>query len=309
VQSRQASTFAISLTPFAEDGSLHEEEFRAHLRRLAGAGIGVHVGGSGSGEGYVLSPTERRRVLEIASEVLSGHVPVRAMGVEPRSAREMIAYGEEVAAAGLDAMQVYSLDQGHGYRPRPEELEGYLADVLDAVSIPVVISSHQAMGYDVPAKLVARLIETYPHLIGINFTHPDVRALVNLLDAVDGRIDVHVGGPMQAITALALGAQGYLSSEGNLAPRLCVSVIDAHRQGDLAARDDAFAKLLRLFHATQEGGGISATKGALHLLGLPGGWVRRPRHPVSDAVASELASIFEELGLREIEELSARPES
>jgi len=303
MERRPSSTFVISLTPFAEDGSLAEAELRAHLRRLAGAGIGVYVGGSGSGEGYVLSAAERRRVLEIAGEELRGRVPVRAMGVEPRSADEMIAYGEEVAAAGLEAMQVYSLDQGHGYRPRPEELEGYLSEVLDAVSIPVVISSHQAMGYDIPAELVSKLIETHPHLIGINFTHPDVRALVRMLDAVDGRIDVHVGGPMQAITALALGAQGYLSSEGNLAPRLCVSVIEQHRRGELAGRDEAFVKLLRLFDATQEGGGVSATKGALRLLGLPAGWPRRPRLPVRESKARKLARVFEELGLREIEEL------
>ncbi len=308
MESRLASTFVISLTPFAADGSLHEEELCEHLRRLAAAGIGVYVGGSGSGEGYVLSTAERRRVLEIAREELAGRVPVRAMGVEPRSAQEMIAYGEEVADAGLDAMQVYSLDQGHGYRPRPEELEGYLSEVLDAVSIPVVISSHQAMGYGIPAELVSALIESYPQLIGINFTNPDVRALVRMLDAVDGRIDVHVGGPMQAITALALGAQGYLSSEGNLAPRLCVSVIEQHRSGDLARRDDAFAKLLRLFTATQRGGGMSAAKGALRVLGLPGGLPRRPRLPVSDSVAKDLATVFEELGLREIEELPAPPQ-
>jgi len=303
MESRPASTFVISLTPFAADGSLDEEGLRAHLCRLLASGIGVYVGGSGSGEGYVLSAPERRRVLEIASEVLSGQVPVRAMGVEPRSAREMIAYAEQVAAAGLDAMQVYSLDQGHGYRPRPEELDGYLSEVLDAVSIPVVLSSHQAMGYDIPAELVSKLIETYPHLIGVNFTHGDVRALMRMLDAVDGRIDVHVGGPMQAITALALGAQGYLSSEGNLAPRLCVSVIEAHRRGELAARDVAFAKVLRLFDATQRGGGVSATKGALRVLGLPGGSPRLPRLPVSDSVAKELASVFETLGLRDVEEL------
>jgi len=156
-------------------------------------------------------------------------------------------------------------------------------EVLDAVSIPVVLSSHQAMGYDIPAELVSKLIETDPHLIGVNVTHGDVRALVRMLDAVDGRIDVHVGGPMQAITALALGAQGYLSSEGNLAPRLCVSVIEAHRRGELAARDVAFAKVLRLFDATQRGGGVSATKGALRVLGLPGGSPRLPRLPVSNS--------------------------
>lgn len=305
--SRPASTFVISLTPFDEAGALDEAGLRAHLRRLAAAGIGVYVGGSGSGEGYVLSADERRRLLEIAREELAGRVPVRAMGVEPRSAREMIAFGEAVAAAGLDAMQIYSLDQGHGYRPRPEELEGYLSDVLEHVSIPVVLSSHQAMGYDLPPELVDRLIARYPQVIGLNFTHPDVRALARMIDAVDGRIDLHVGGPMQAITALALGAQGYLSSEGNLAPRLCVRLIEHHARGALAERDADFARVIRLFVATQAAGGIAGTKGALRRLGLPGGWPRRPRLPVDDAVADALVGVFEGLGLRTLEAVQETP--
>jgi len=296
---RGASTFVISLTPFTADGRLDEPGFRAHLQRLAAAGIGVYVGGSGSGEGYVLSAVERRRVLTIASEELAGRVPVRGMGVEPRSAAEMIAYGEEVASAGLDAVQIYSLDLGHGYRPRPEELEGYLEEVLGALPIPCVLSSHQAMGYAISPEVVVALAARHPHLVGLHFTNADVSALVRMLDAVAGRLAVHVGGPMQALTALALGAQGFLSSEGNLAPRLCVRLIEQHRAGDFVARDQSFAAVLQLFAATQAAGGMSATKGALRRLGLPGGYPRRPRLPASDAAAEGLVQTFERLGLRE----------
>jgi 4-hydroxy-tetrahydrodipicolinate synthase len=213
----------------------------------------------------------------------------------------MIDLGDQVARAGLDAMQVYSLDLGHGYRPRSEELEGYLREVLDAVSCPVVLSSHQAMGYALPPDLVGRLIERYDRIVGINFTNPDVTELIRMLRAVAGRIELHVGGPMQAVTALALGATGYLSSEGNLAPRLCTSVVEHHRRGELAERDAAFASVLSLFECTQRLGGMSATKGALRQLGLPGGLPRRPRMPVADEAARELAARFEALGLRELE--------
>ena len=212
--------------------------------------------------------------------------------------------GREVAEVGLDAMQLYSLDPGHGYHPRREELEAFLIEVLEAVTCPVVLSSHQAMGYGLPPDLVAQMLERFPHVIGINFTNPDLGALVRMLEAVDGRVDVHVGGPMQTLTALALGATGYLSSEGNLAPRLCQSVIAHHRMGELLLRDAAFAKLLLLHVATQRLGGASAAKGALRELGLPGGWPRRPRLPVSDEHARELAACFESLGLREVEDVS-----
>jgi len=156
---RPPSTFVISLTPFTREGALDEAALRGHLRRLAAAGIGVYVGGSGSGEGYTLSPAEVGRVLEIGAEELRGRVPVRAMGVEPRTAAQMIELGRVASAAGLDGMQVYSLDIGHGNRPRPAELERYFSDVLDAVGLDAVVSSHFAAGYFVPLDVVARLLE------------------------------------------------------------------------------------------------------------------------------------------------------
>lgn len=296
-----ASTFVISLTPFTPEGELDEDGLRRHLRRLAGAGIGVYLGGSGSGEGYTLRRDERRRIFAIGREELGGRVPVRAMGVEPRSAREAIELGEDVVGAGLDAMQLYSLDLGHGYRPRPEELEGYLCEVLEAVSCPVVLSSHQAMGYALPPALVADLAGRYDQIVGLNFTNPQLVELVRMLEALEGRIELHVGGPMQAIDALALGATGYLSSEGNLAPRLCVSLVEHHRRGALAERDAAFARVIRLFEATQRLGGMSATKAALRELGLAGGHPRAPRRDVAPAAGRELAERFVALGLRELE--------
>jgi dihydrodipicolinate synthase/N-acetylneuraminate lyase len=61
--------------------------------------------------------------------------------------------------------------------------------------------------------------------------------------------------------------------------------------------------VLRLHIATQRLGGVSAAKGALRTLGLPGGWPRRPRLPVSEAAAEELAACFDALGLRDVEGL------
>jgi 4-hydroxy-tetrahydrodipicolinate synthase len=301
VTDRQPSTFVISLTAFAADESLDEEALRGHLRRLAASGIGVYLAGSGSGEGYTLSPAELRRVLEIGVEELAGKVPVRAMGVEPRTAGQMVELGRLAKECGVEAMQLYSLDQGHGNRPRPDELERYLRDVLDHVDIPVVLSSHQAAGYWIQPDLIHRLVGEYDSIIGINATNTDVMYLVDVVAAVDGRADVHVGGPMQATIALALGAQGFLSSDGNLAPKLCVSVIDKHVAGDLAGRDEAYRTLMALFTATRKHGGISATKGALTALGMPGGIPRRPRLEITDAHKAGMVETLERLGIPAIE--------
>jgi len=87
---RTPSTFVISITPFDSSERVDEDSLRGHLRKLAAARIGVYLAGSGSGEGYTLTSAEVARILQIGKEELEGKVPFRAMGVEPRTAGEMV---------------------------------------------------------------------------------------------------------------------------------------------------------------------------------------------------------------------------
>jgi 4-hydroxy-tetrahydrodipicolinate synthase len=297
----RASTFVIAITPFTGDGAFDEGAVRGHLQRMAAAGIGVYVGGGGSGEGYVLSDAEARRLLAISVEELQGTVPVRAMGVEPRTSAHMIEFVEMAADVGLDAVQIYSLDQGHGHRPTRDEIHRYFDDVLSATTTPVVLSTHQSVGYQVPVPMLTELADRFDHLIGINCSHQDLGYLTAMIDALGHRLEIHVGGPQLGLTALSLGANGYLSSEGNLAPHLCVGVIDAHRDGDARRLADWYGKLLRLSMALYGAGGIRATKAALGALGLPGGSPRLPQLPLDPDRIPPLLEVIEQLGIAPIE--------
>ncbi len=298
---RPSSTFVISITPFAGDGALDEAALRAHLRRMGAAGVGVYVGGGGSGEGFTLDPTEARRVVEIAVDELRGVVPVRAMGTEPRTAAEMVEYVQMAAGLGIDACQVYSLDQGHGHRPTSAEIETYFTDVLSAVAVPCVLSTHQSVGYRIPVELLATLAERFDHVIGVNCSHQDMGYLAAIIDAVGDRLTVHVGGSVQAMVNLALGGDGFLSSEGNLAPRLCQQVVAGHDAGDLSESLGAFGKVVRLFDVVYAHGGIRVTKAVLDRLGLPGGVPRKPQLPVAEAAVDAVLGVVDALDLAAIE--------
>lgn len=291
----------ISITPFDSDGKLDENAFRQHLRRLAASGIGVYVGGSGSGEGYTLTPLEMERILHIAVDELKGKVPVRAMGVEPRTAKQMIEFLELAKLAGVDAAQIYSLDVGHGAALQPEEISTYFTDVLEGSDIPVVLSTHQSVGYKLSVPLIAGFVDRYPKIVGVNVTHQDLGYVSSVVGALHAKVPVHVGGPMQGLTILALGGQGYLSSDGNIAPHLCVSVINHYRRGDMSATMESFGKLITLFGTLMECGGIRVTKAALNRLGLPGGYPRRPRLPVEDERLERVLKVIQDLEIAAIE--------
>jgi 4-hydroxy-tetrahydrodipicolinate synthase len=299
-QPERASTFVISITPFAADGSIDEAAVRGHFRRLAASGIGVYVGGGGSGEGYTLSRADNERLFAIAVEELKGKVPCRAMGVEPRTAAQMTEFLGIAAAAGMEAAQVYSLDVGHAHVPTPGELDAYFSAVMDAAEIPMVLSTHQSVGYRIPPELVVSLAQ-HEGVVGVNCTHPDLGYLATVVDGVAAKKDVHVGGPMQGLTALSLGAQGYLSSEGNLAPKTCVQVVKCYAAGDMIGMMEAFAKVIRLSSGLYGNGGIRVTKAVLNHLGLPGGYPRLPRLPATDERLDRALAVVNSMDLGGLE--------
>jgi 4-hydroxy-tetrahydrodipicolinate synthase len=299
--SRPASVFAVSITPFDANGRLDEAAFREHLQRMVAAGVGVYVGGGGSGEGFVLTEAERRRVLEVAAEELRGDVAFRSMGVETRSAEEMIGYLQVAESVGVDAAQIYSLDLGHGHLPTQEEIRQYLIDVLSRTTVRCVLSTHQSVGYRISVETIVRVVGQFDHVVGVNSSHADLSYLTDVIDAVGDNVEIHVGGPLHALTALGLGANGFLSSEANLAPRLCNAVITAYDQGAGDELFRSFGQLTRLSMALYGRGGIRATKAVLNRLGLPGGHLRKPQLPVAEATVDALMTIIEDLEIGDLE--------
>ncbi len=300
---RNPSTYVISLTCFDEDDRFDAEAQRGHFRRLAEAGIGVFVGGGGSGEGYTQSRDEYRQLMQVAKEELKGKVPCRFMGIEPRSAREMVEMYDFIKPYEFDAMQIYSLDQGHGGAPMGPELEAYFRDCLDGIPMPCVISTHQSVGYYIPVPMMKKLVASYPQVIGLNLTSPDLKYVTEMVDEVGDKIEIHTGGPNLGLTILSLGGQGFLSSEANLAPRLAVSVIDHYKAGDMESCFSAFGTLMRVSRWNRYGS-IRGIKAALSVLGLPGGHPRRPRLPVSEEQEAEIAGWLDDLEVSRIEGLA-----
>jgi 4-hydroxy-tetrahydrodipicolinate synthase len=290
--------FVCTITCFDEDGELDLGAMRDHLERIGNAGIGAYIGTASPGEGHSLSLDETFAFYKLAAETLKGRVPVRGMGVEPRHANDLMHRVRIAAEAGLDAMQIYSVDMGHGNYPTQAELERYYRVPLEADLLPMVISAHQFSGYLPALDVVDRLISDYPNLIGFNVTS-DHGYLSRFLEVAAGRVTVHVGGPMQGIDVLAMGGQGFLCTEGNFAPKLVASVIDHHRAGDLAARDAAYANIMRLFALSRwPGGSVRFVKAAMKQLGLAGHHLRPPYAALDADAHAEVDAALRKLDVR-----------
>lgn len=277
---KKLSVVVVCITPFDEDGSLHENYFRRQLRRLGEAGVSVYVGGSGSGEGYTLSQSELERALKISVEELKGKVQVRAMGGEPRTAQEMISLVQIAEKCGMDAAQIFSIEIGHGIHPSFEEMKIYYSSVIESTAIPIYLSSHpQASGYFIPIDLVDYLIDRYPQIVGIAYGGYDTPYLAELIRRVGGKIEVHCAGPTNGLNVLCLGGNGFMGAEGNFSPVMVQNVIDAFAAQDLAKLRQSFDLLMAFETLFIRYGGhtMRGLKPLMNAFGLPGGSLRLPR--------------------------------
>jgi hypothetical protein len=85
------------------------------------------------------------------------------MGVEPRTARDMVEHVE--LAADVRRRCGADLLARHGPRraPNAATIERYFRTVLDASRIPCVVSSHHFIGYTLEPELMRALADDYEH--------------------------------------------------------------------------------------------------------------------------------------------------
>lgn len=300
------TAYCCTITPFTQDGALDVEAVKLLIGRLGEGGVGAFIGTSSPGEGFSLSLAETETFYGTAKEAMAGRKQCRAMGVEPHSADESWELIKIAQSVGLDAMQLYSLDLSHGNVPMMPELERFFRTNLERMTIPAVISSHIFLGYAVPVDMMERLLADYPHLIGFNVTTQNIAYLLQVVELCKGRAEVHVGGPQQALTVLAMGGQGFLCTEAILAPKLVGSVVANYSAGDDRAAADAYAKIIGISAVNRwSAGSIRFTKAALRALGLPGGYPRPPYLPLDDSAVTEIEHGLAGLGIAELDELLA----
>ncbi|MGC4953912.1 dihydrodipicolinate synthase family protein [Actinomadura citrea] len=305
-------------TPFAADGALDEDAWRALLRLYLRQGVhGVLVNGS-TGEWFGQSPAERRRVAEIAVAEVAGRVPV-VVGVTAYTPAEAIGLARHAADAGADGVLATPPPYVH---PGPEELLAFFAEVSAATDLPFMVYNWpRGVAVDIGdhPDLVRRLADL-PHVAAIKDSTGDWLRMLATVEAVADRVRVfgsflHRRG---LAVLLELGGDGNIDGGGLGAP-FAVPYYEAVARRDVtAARTWAdrytglSGRLIRPDYSGVFGSPIAQLKGAMSLLGQPGGHVRPPLRPVTGVALEAIGAVLEESGLtkalaRERDAAGARP--
>jgi 4-hydroxy-tetrahydrodipicolinate synthase len=274
-----AGVVAITITPFAEDGSIDDLAYGTLVDRLVGGGIPVVTPNGNTSEFYALSEAETRRGVDITVSAVGGRAKVLCgVGHDVTTAIAAARYAQE---AGADAIMVHQ--PVHPYISLDGWIEYHraIADAVPELGVVPYVRNPRIGGAQL--GLLAAACE---NVVGVKYAVPDAARFAAV--ARDAGLDrlVWVAGlaELSAPGYFACGATGFTSGLATVNPSLSLRMHRALAAGDFASAMEVWA-LVRPFEelraADESEHNVSVVKEALAQLGLCRRDVRPPSHVLS----------------------------
>jgi dihydrodipicolinate synthase/N-acetylneuraminate lyase len=287
---------SIPVTPFDANYALDEDGLRRVVRFTLDCGAHALLAPVNASEFFTLSDAERRRVIEITLDEVSGAVAVIA-GVTAQStalAVEFARHAQQHGAAAVNAMPP------HVTHPDPAGCYAFYQALSAAVNIPIVVQNfNPPVGTPMSAELIARMVRELANVSYVKEeTLPEPLRISRLLAAAAGdpRLRAVFGGQggIYLLDELRRGAAGNMPACH--ATDALVAVWDAWQAGDTQRAQELHDRLLPLFSFERCYGGIPVYKEVLRRRGVLHSTVTRvPDSPLDDAALRELDRILADI--------------
>lgn len=211
-------TITALITPFTLEGKLDEEGLKENIKFQEEGGVDSLLLLGSTGEGEVLTPQERRRVIELAFEVANLPLIVGVGSLSTAFAVERAQEAERMGASGILAVTPYY------NRPSQEGLYHHFESVAASTSLPLLLYHNpKRTGVALTLETVVRLAKI-SNIVGIKECSDSLSFAAALLAALPEFI-VLTGDDVAAVPLLSIGGQGVVSILSNLLPDAMVELV------------------------------------------------------------------------------------
>jgi 4-hydroxy-tetrahydrodipicolinate synthase len=278
-------------TPFDESGAIDLAAFANHCERQIRAGVSAIVAGETTGEAATLTPAEHETLIRAAVEIARGRVRVIA-GAGSNSTSRAIELTQRAEAAGADA--VLSVVPYYN-KPMQSGICAHFQAIAGATALPIIL-------HDIPARTIRELsddtlvrLAVSKQFIGLRDGTGDIARLLRLRSLLRQGFRLLSGDDATALTFIANGGDGCISTISNVAPELCLAISTTCRQGRLQTARYLHSRLTPLTTALSRES-PAALKYALSLLGVMSPATRLPIVELPDSAKAEVADAIAAIG-------------
>ncbi len=295
---KPSGSFVALITPMNNDGTIDYEGFRTLIDWHAENGTRALLIMGSTGEVSMLSPEERREIVERTVKMKPANVEMY-YGCTGNNTDTTIGYVQHAKASGADGAIIAAPAYICGNN---DAIEAYALEVLDSTDL--------AMGfYNNPPRVSTDL--HWSNLLRLA-THENMVVLKESTTRVGQVAQVCAAKPDMAIMCccspnlglviptMALGGHGTANMTGNIIPQEMAVISKPWETGeDAFACRAAWLDNLDMLHFAYSAINPVAIKTLMRAIGLPAGPLRRPLQPLNAEGLQKGLSIVNKLGLTE----------
>lgn len=290
-----AGVYAITATPFDEDGRLDEASLASLVEFEIRAGVhGLVILGI-MGESHKLADRERLRVTQDVLRHVAGRIPV-VVGTTHGGTDPTIELSQAAEEAGAAAVMVAP---PAGLKS-PDAIVAHYRAVAFALRIPVVVQDEPTTTrVPLPPVMLARIAREVESCRIFKLEDPPSPSKIGQLRKLcNGWVQLYGGlGGVYFYEELLRGADGTMT--GFAFPEILVGIYERFRAGrraEAAALFDRYASLIR--YEGQQGIGLAIRKEILRRRGaIRCAGVRSPGSALDEVTARELDGVLERMGI------------
>jgi 4-hydroxy-tetrahydrodipicolinate synthase len=279
------------VTPFSADGKLDVETGVRLAAHLVDNGCDLLVVAGTTGESPTTSPDEKAELLKAVVDAVGNRATVIA-GAGTYDTAESIDLAQQAERAGAHGLLVVT---PYYSRPSQAGLLAHFSAVADATELPVTL-------YDIPPRSVVpilpdtlRRLAEHPRIVAVKDAKGDLNAGAELI--AETGLAYYSGDDPLNLPWLSVGAVGFISVIGHLAPGRLRALHDAYRAGDTERARHINYSLIPLTKAMSGLGGVAAMKAALRLQGIDVGEPRLPQIMPNNEQIDLLAADMQNAGV------------
>lgn len=270
------------LTCFDDEGKFSPDRQKRLTEYLIGKGVGgLYLTGS-TGETFLMTPDEKKRVVDVVVEQNAGRVPlivhVGAIGTDMTI--DLACHAEKAGADAVSSVPPFY------YKFSQDEIFGYYSDVCSSCSLPMVIYNIALAGL-VDFDTIKRL-STIDAVSGIKYTAATQYVLTQIKEEISPDFMVYSGFDEMAMGGVCCGADGCIGSFYNIIPEVFMNIYSAYAESDIGKMQywqkiGVATVMLALRYPM-----IGAVKRILHWNGIETGFCRKPFLPLTEGQENEL---------------------
>lgn len=285
--------YPVLITPMNEDGEINWEGLKRNIEHFINENVtGIVVNGS-TGEFVSLTKEERYQVTEVAVEQVNDRIPL-VVGTAAETTADAIAFTKQAEAAGADASLLINSYYAH---PKDEEIYEHFKAVAESVSFPIMIYNNPfTSGVDIGTETILKVARDVDNITHIKESSGDISKVRDVTRQGKGFLKTFCGADDLALESFLVGATGWISVAGNIAPGLVTDIYNSVKANDIEKAWELYDKVLPLCNFIEGSGKfVQIVKRAMDIQGLAGGPSRKPRLPLTEEEDATLREMMNKL--------------